>query len=142
MNFLGRFSDPIYCLMRLFMGLMFACHGASKILGWFPDPKHPASGSLDAITAISGGIELVGGLLIAVGLLTSIAAFFSSGLMAAAYFMVHARMGSAVPYVNKGELAVIYCFVFLYISAHGAGGWSLDALLRRNAGTSDRRNGV
>ena len=141
MNFLGRFSDPIYCLMRLMVGLMFACHGAAKLLGWFPDPKHPAAHALDAITMVSGGIELVGGLLVAIGLLTSIAAFLASGLMAVAFFMVHAQMGSIIPYVNKGEAAVLYCFIFLYISAHGSGGISVDALMRRGGGTheTDRR---
>ena len=138
MNFLGRFSDPIYCLMRLFAGLMFACHGASKLLGWFPNPKQPAPAhALDTMTMISGGIELVGGLLIAIGLLTTIAAFLASGLMAVAYFMVHAQMGSPIPYVNKGELAVLYCFVFLYICARGPGPWSIDALMRRAPVTND-----
>ncbi|MDQ6808409.1 MAG: DoxX family protein [Verrucomicrobiota bacterium] len=133
MNFLGRFTAIIYFLMRVMVGLMFACHGAAKLLDWFPDPKHPAAAhALDTMTMIGGSIELIGGLLIAIGLLTPIAAFLASGMMAVAFFMVHAQMGSIVPYVNKGELAVVYCFVFLYISAHGAGPWSLDALLFRN----------
>lgn len=138
MSFLGRFAEPIYCLMRLFAGLMFACHGASKLLGWFPNPKQPvAAHALDTLTMISGGIELVGGLLIAIGLLTTIAAFLASGLMAVAYFMVHAQMGSLVPFINKGELAILYCFVFLYICARGAGSWSVDAMIRRNPITNE-----
>lgn len=133
MDFLGRFTAIIYFLLRVIAGLLFLCHGAAKLLGWFPDPKHPATAhALDAMTMIGGGIELVGGLLIAIGLLTPIAAFLASGMMAVAFFMVHAQMGSIVPYVNKGELAVLYCFVFLYISAHGGGPWSVDAMLFRN----------
>ena len=77
-------------------------------------------------------IELVGGLLIAIGFFTGIVAILTSGEMAAAYFMAHAPHGP-FPIVNKGELAVLYCFAFLYIAAHGGGIWSVDSVLRRRS---------
>jgi len=80
---------------------------------------------------IGGFIELVGGLLVAVGFLTGIAAFICSGEMAVAYFMVHASKGGPIPLVNQGELAALYSWVFLFIAAHGAGIWSIDSVLRR-----------
>ena len=81
-------------------------------------------------------VEFVGGLLIAVGLLTRVAAFISSGEMAVAYFMVHAQMGSFFPIVNKGESAVLYCFIFLFIFFYGPGRLSIDALIARSRGTA------
>ena len=86
-----------------------------------------------SVPGIGGLIELVCGALIVVGLLTGIAAFIASGEMAVAYFTVHAAHGGPIPLVNKGELAVLYCFVFLYIAAHGAGIWSIDNMLRRRS---------
>jgi putative oxidoreductase len=80
----------------------------------------------------AGVIELVGGVLVAVGLATSYAAFVASGEMAAAYFMVHAPQGFW-PLQNKGELAVVYCFVFLYVATQGSGSWSLDRVLGRKS---------
>jgi putative oxidoreductase len=134
MNSLNRYADPVYCIMRLLVGLMFACHGAQKILGWFPDPRHAAA-PLDTMGMLSGWIELVGGLLIAFGLLTRIAAFISSGEMAVAFFMVHwpfvfTPIEKIVPRVNGGESAVIYCWVFLFIFFYGAGRWSIDAMIK------------
>jgi putative oxidoreductase len=82
---------------------------------------------------VAGGIELVCGLLIAVGFLTKYAAFVASGEMAVAFFMGHATKGSILPIVNQGELAVLYCFIFLYFAAAGAGIWSVDAAMRKNA---------
>ncbi len=122
-------NDHTYSLLRIFAGAMFMLHGSAKILGW------PASGpggggrpSIGSIPGIAGLIELVCGALLLVGLLTTIAAFIASGEMAVAYWMVHAK-GGLIPNVNKGELAVLYCFVFLYIAANGAGVWSIDHLI-------------
>jgi putative oxidoreductase len=137
MNSLKRFADPVYCIMRLIVGLMFACHGAQKILGWFNAPGKPPQ-PLDTLGTIGGWIELVCGLLIAIGLLTSIAAFLASGMMAVAFFMMHFHAGGTgwVPLVNRGEAAVLYCFIFLFMVFYGAGRWSVDALMRPGAPAS------
>ncbi len=126
-QFLGKYASYFYAILRIVAGLMFAMHGSQKLLG-FPGGKDPAP--LMSMIGVAGIIELVGGLLIAVGLFASLAAFIASGLMAVAYFMAHASQG-ALPILNQGELAVLYCFLFLYIAARGAGVWSIDALLRR-----------
>ena len=132
MNFLSRYADTVYCIMRLIVGLLFACHGGQKILGFPPGGHgHPE----DMLGWIGAWIELAGGLLIAFGLLTRVAAFLASGMMAVAYFMVHAQMGSFFPIVNKGELAVTYCWVFLFIFLYGPGAWSIDALIARSRAT-------
>ena len=125
-RWLGRWADVFYALLRLVSGAMFACHGAQKLFGLLGgrqdlhDPLH--------LTA--GIIEFFGGLLIAIGLFASPAAFLASGEMAVAYFKVHAPNGFW-PILNKGELAVLYCFVFLYIAARGSGAISLDGLRQR-----------
>lgn len=131
MNFLSRYADTVYCIMRLIVGLLFACHGGQKILG-FPPGGHGAEG----LMLLGGWIELAGGFLIAFGFLTRIAAFLACGMMATAYFMVHAK-GGFFPIVNKGEAAVLYCFIFLFIFFYGGGRWSIDALIaRRGAGAT------
>jgi putative oxidoreductase len=134
MNSLNRFADPVYCIMRLLVGLMFACHGAQKILGWFPRPGQSPE-PLDAMMTTGGGIELACGLLIAIGLLTRPAAFLASGMMAVAYFMVHAK-GGFIPMVNHGESAVLYCWILLFIFFYGPGRFSLDAMLKRGSVTA------
>jgi len=104
---------------------MFACHGGQKLLG-FPPAAHP--GPLDTMGTIGGSIELVCGFLIAFGLLTRVAALIASGEMAVAYFMVHSKM-HFFPIINKGELAVVYCWFFLFVLFYGPGRWSIDALI-------------
>lgn len=126
-RFLGSFAPYLYAVLRIVSGLMFALHGSQKLLG-FPGGKDPVP--LFSMMGLAGTIELVGGLLIAVGLFASIAAFIASGMMAVAYFMAHASQG-LLPIMNGGELAVVYCFLFLYIAARGSGVWSLDALRHR-----------
>jgi len=126
---IGRFTPQVFAIMRIVVGLLFACHGTQKILGW-PPREFPVK--LASMAGASGMIELVCGLLIAVGFMTGIAAFIASGEMAAAYFIAHFPQGW-IPLQNKGELAVVYCFVFLFIAAHSAGIWSLDnSLTKRN----------
>jgi putative oxidoreductase len=126
MPWLQRYEQPIYALLRFVAGFLFACHGAQKILGAFGG----AGGKLPPLILAAGWIELVGGALIAVGLFAGIAAFIASGQMAVAYFMAHAPNGPW-PIQNKGELAVLYCFLFLFIAARGSGSPSLDGLLRK-----------
>jgi putative oxidoreductase len=128
MNSLGRFAEPMYCIMRLIIGLLFASHGGQKLLGFPPGGHGPGEG----IFLIGAWIELVAGLLIAVGLFTRAAAFLSSGEMAVAYFMAHAK-GGFFPLINHGEPAVIYCFIFLYIFFRGPGLYSLDSMIWRRA---------
>ena len=128
MNSLSRYADTVYCIMRLIVGLLFACHGGQKILGFPPGGHGPPEGAL----MITGAwIELAGGFLIAFGLLTRIAAFIASGEMAVAYFIMHASSGGFFPIQNHGESAVIYCFVFLFIVFYGAGRLSIDAMIGR-----------
>ena len=121
--------------MRLVVGLVYACHGGQKLLG-FPGGGH---GGAHGLMLVGGIVELVGGFLIAFGLFTRLAAFISSGEMAVAYFMVHAA-GKALdhppatteqffPLLNKGELAVLYCFIFLFIFFYGPGRYALDTLI-------------
>src|SRR5688572_26097130 len=124
---LGRFAPHILGLTRILFGVMMACHGAQKILGWFGGmpPGVPAH-----IKWIAGSIEFAGGLLIALGLFTRLTAFLMSGLMAFAYFIGHAP-GGFLPKVNGGELAVIYCWFALYLAFQGPGAWALDHLWGR-----------
>jgi putative oxidoreductase len=126
MNFLDRYAGTVYCIMRIIVGLLFASHGGQKILG-FPPGGH---GTPQGLMLLGGWLELVCGLLVAVGLVTRFAAFLASGEMAVAYFMAHAK-GGFFPIINHGEAAVIYCFVFLFIVFYGAGWLSLDALIFR-----------
>jgi putative oxidoreductase len=125
----STWSPYLLSVLRIMTGLLFVEHGASKILGYPPSPK-PMPFELFTLAGLSGVLELVGGTLIALGLFTRIAAFILSGEMAVAYFMVHAP-GGFFPMVNKGELAVLYCFVFLYLSVAGGGPWSIDRLRHR-----------
>ncbi len=123
-SFMRNYEGQSYSLMRIVTGLLFLCHGSQKLLH-YPPPPPEMSGAPAFIIYTAGPIELVGGALVAVGLYTRWAAFLCSGLMAAAYWMAHG-MNHLIPLVNQGELAALYCFVFLFISAHGAGMWSAD----------------
>jgi len=127
---IGRFSAQTFAILRIVAGLMFALHGTQKLFGYPPMPKG-MSGPLPPLMMVAGGIELICGFLIAIGFFTGIAAFIASGEMAVAYFMGHASHGGFWPLENQGELAVLYCFVFLFIAAHGGGIWSVDNALRR-----------
>jgi putative oxidoreductase len=120
---LGKFAPYFYALLRIMAGLMFMMHGTQKLLGWPPSGRPTVA--IASMGGVAGLLELVLGLLIAIGLLTWIAAFLASGEMAVAYWMVHAK-GGFWPIINQGELAALYCFVFLYISAAGSGIWSID----------------
>jgi len=118
---LGRFGPQLYAVMRIVVGLLFACHGAQKLFGVFGGQQ----AALASKFGVAGIIEFIGGLMIAIGFLTGTAAFVASGEMAYAYFTSHLPRGG-VPVQNGGEPAVLYCFVFLYIAARGVGIWGLD----------------
>jgi len=104
LQFLSSRSDHVYAVMRVIVGLMFSAHGMQKLFGWFGGA--PAEMPAPMLYA-AGGIELIGGVLIAIGLFTQWAAFICSGMMAVAYFMVHQSMG-LLPIQNHGEMAVLY----------------------------------
>jgi len=129
---IGRFTPQAFALLRIVSGLLFMVHGTQKLLGMPSSGKPGTVPPFSWPAGISGIIELVCGALIVVGLFTGIAAFIASGEMAVAYFMAHASKGFW-PIQNKGELAVLYCFVFLYFAAHGGGIWSIDSVLRRRS---------
>ena len=132
----SKFADLVYCIMRLVIGLNYACHGGQKLLG-FPGGGHGAGG----MALIAGIIELVCGLLIAFGLLTRLAAFLASGEMAVAYFMFYVGVVPTVaakffPIMNGGELALVNCWVFFFIVFYGPGRWSVDAMWRKRSTSS------
>jgi putative oxidoreductase len=118
--------------MRIVVGFLFLCHGAQKILGLLGGVDgEGATTPLFSQYGVAGLIELVGGLAIALGVFTGWAAFLSSGLMAVGYFLAHQPAG-ALPIQNRGELAAVYAFLFLYIAARGAGAWSLGSRFGRS----------
>ena len=127
MEFLKRLHEPVYALVRIVVGFLFLCHGVQKLMMGAPPESMPAP--MFWLTAL---IESVGGLLVMIGLLAGVAAFICSGTMAFAYFIAHFPHGAAplesfLPIVNKGELAVLYCWIFLLIASKGSGVWSVDA---------------
>ena len=121
MNKLADFQEQAYALLRMVTGFLFIWHGTVK---WFDYPK-AFGGELSPLMMAAGSIEIVGGVLVMIGLFTRPAAFISSGTMAVAYWLMH---GSKTfhPILNHGELAALFCFAFLFIATRGAGMWSLD----------------
>jgi putative oxidoreductase len=126
MGFLKPHADKIYAVLRILAGLMFMAHGLQKVFGMFGGTPE---GAPAFIVYGAGTIELVTGALIAIGFFTAPAAFLASGTMAAAFFIGHVIPNgwNLLPIVNKGELAVLYCWVFLFMAAKGSGIWSVDA---------------
>jgi len=118
-------SPRLLSVLRIMSGLLLLQHGTGKVLH-FPMGVVPTAFNLNSMPGYAGIIELVCGALLVVGLFTRLAAFLASGMTAVAYFMVHAPQGF-FPILNKGELAALYSFVFLYIVAAGPGPWSVDA---------------
>ena len=123
----ASWSGRLLSVLRIVAAILFLCHGSQKLFGW-PAPAH---GELVAfsLTWFAGILEFFGGLLLLLGLFTRPVAFVLSGQMAVAYFKAHAP-GGFWPLNNGGELAVLYCFTFLYFAAAGGGPWSLDAKRR------------
>jgi putative oxidoreductase len=118
-------------IYRIVVGLMFIMHGTQKLLGFPPSPMPGMPVDPMSTLGVAGSIELIGGALIVLGLLTRPVAFLLAGEMAVAYFRVHFPRG-LLPINNGGEVAVLYCFAFLYLMLAGAGAWSLDAMIMRN----------
>ena len=118
---LATYEPQIYAALRIVTGFLFLWHGAEKLLA-IPSPPPPAPAF---VLYTAGPIELIGGILVMIGWLTRPAAFLCSGLMAAAYWMAHGFQ-ALLPVQNQGELAALYCFVFLFIAARGGGIWSVD----------------
>ena len=121
--FVERFSTQLYAVLRIVVGFTFLWHGAQKLFGF---PGGGPEGIPTFVLYVGGPIELIGGILVMIGLMTRWAAFLCSGMMAAAYWLAHG-FKAALPIMNGGELAVLYCFVFLFIAANGSGVWSVDA---------------
>ena len=121
-DILRRHEADIHALLRIVTGFLFLWHGMEKIFGF---PEAPPAGAPAFILWVAGPIELVCGFLVMIGLLTRPAAFLASGLMAFAYWLAHGTR-ALLPILNQGELAVLYCFVFLFIAARGPGRWSVD----------------
>jgi putative oxidoreductase len=123
-------SPRLLSVLRIVVAFLFMQHGAQKLFG-FLGGIPGGTPQLLTLPWITGVLEFFGGLLLLLGLFTRPIAFILSGMMAVAYFKVHARQGFW-PLQNRGELAAFYCFVFLYLSAAGGGLWSLDTVWRRS----------
>jgi putative oxidoreductase len=123
MKILEAYSAQLLSVLRIMTGLLFLQHGTTKYLN-FPASKFSGVSPM-TMGGVAGMLELVGGILIVLGLFTRPVALVLSGLMAVAYFLAHAPSGF-FPLLNGGEIAVLYSFVFLYLSASGGGPWSLD----------------
>lgn len=128
MNFLDRFSPQLLSALRIMSGLLFVSHGMTKLLGFPPTEMFAQAPPQFTLIWFAGVIELVGGVLITLGLFTRPAAFISSGTMAFAYFLFHAPQ-SFYPVQNEGDAAILFCFVFLYLAAAGPGPLSVDAMM-------------
>jgi putative oxidoreductase len=128
-SFSTQWSPRLLSVLRVVTALLFMQHGAQKLFA-FPAPSQMGQPQLLSLLGLAGVLELFGGLLILIGLFTRPVAFVLSGFMAVAYFMAHAPQGFW-PLLNKGELAALYSFVFLYLAAAGGGEWSVDRMRRR-----------
>ena len=122
-------------ILRIIVGLLYMEHGLAKILDFPHQPTHAPYALFTLNPGLQGLLELVGGLLLALGLFTRTVAFILAGNMAVAYFLVHAPRGF-FPLLNGGELAIVYCFVFLYFWVAGGGEWSLDRLRARTSAST------
>ncbi|ATW04087.1 DoxX family protein [Sphingorhabdus sp. YGSMI21] len=121
MKFLDGYKEHTYALLRIVAGLLFMAHGVQKLFNFPAAFDYP----LNPVLYAAAAIELIGGAAIALGLFTRPAAFIASGMSAAAYWMAHGSSG-LYPITNGGEIVALYCFIFLFIAARGAGMWSVD----------------
>jgi putative oxidoreductase len=132
-SFYANWTPSVLSILRIVAAFMLIAHGAQKLFGFLAPPGMPTP-PLFSQMGIGGVLEFFGGLLLLLGLFTRPVAFLLSGMMAVAYFQMHAWPGGGIfslPLQNKGELAALYCFVFLFLAVAGGGEWSLDRLLRR-----------
>lgn len=127
LTFLRPWAPQILSFIRILTALSFMSHGLMKLAGWPAPFPYPMNGLL----YVAAVLEVVGGVLLVLGLFSRPVAFLLSGEMAVAYFMAHASQGF-FPVLNMGEAAMLYCFIFLYIAAAGPGPWSLDAMQKRD----------
>jgi putative oxidoreductase len=137
-SFSAKWGPRLLSVLRIIAGFLFMQHGAQKLFGVLVPPTPPncvpqSHGTIELLSlpGIAGMLEFGGGILLILGLFTRPVAFILSGLMAVAYFMVHAK-GGFWPIVNGGEPAALYSFLFLYLAVAGGGEWSLDRLVRRD----------
>jgi|SRR5919206_5167693 putative oxidoreductase len=128
-SFYDAWTPRLLSVLRIIVAFMFMAHGAQKLFGFLAPPGMPSFAPFSQMW-VAGVLELFGGGLLLLGLFTRPVAFILSGMMAVAYFQSHAP-GGFWPLQNKGELAVLYCFVFLFLAAAGGGEWAVDRLLRR-----------
>ena len=133
--FMSFYNSQCYALMRIVVGFLFLWHGSQKL---FDLPRGMPGGVPTFITYVAGPIELIGGILIMIGLFTRWAAFITSGQMAIAYWIGHGTK-ALLPIQNDGELAALYCFVFLFIASQGCGIWSIDSLRDGGSGKAPER---
>lgn len=126
-SFFAVWTPRMLSVLRIITGFLFLWHGSQKLFG-LPPSGQSGGGSLPPLMLVAGTLELFGGLLFLLGLFTRPVAFLLCGMMAVAYFMSHAPNGF-LPLVNKGELAVLYCYVYLYFAFAGGGEWSFDKLI-------------
>jgi len=130
-EFLSSWAPRILSVLRIITGFLFLWHGSQKLFGFPPLPPG-MGGEASAFMIFAGSLEFFGGLLILIGLFTRWTAFILSGMMAVAYWMAHGTNGNGfLPLMNGGELAVVYCFVFLYLFFAGGGPWSVDSLFKK-----------
>ena len=127
-NFLAGWQPRVLSILRIVTAFLFMQHGGQKLFGFPAEQRYPFD--ITSLSGVAGVLELFGGALLLIGLFTRPVAFLLSGLMAVAYFMVHAPQ-NFWPLNNGGELAALYSFVFLYLWTAGGGAWSLDNLLKR-----------
>ncbi len=130
-SFYSKWSPRLLSVLRIVAAFLLMQHGAQKLFGFPAGPQASPTPPLLSMIGFAGALEFFGGLLLLLGLFTRPVAFILSGLLAVAYFIAHAP-GGFWPVLNKGELAALYSFVFLYLAAAGGGSWSLDNLWRRD----------
>lgn len=128
---LNSWSPRVLDVLRIVTALLFMAHGLMKIFH-FPEAMAEAPDPLPPLIVVAAWMEIVGGVLLVLGLFTRLVAFLTSGEMAIAYFMYHAGQ-SFYPILNNGESAILFCFIFLYLVFAGPGPWSLDAVVRKRA---------